>query len=409
GWDRETVLGKVRVEGRERLSEALLQNRGVILLGFHFGNWELMSLAHSAMGYSTHVIGRALDNPLLDRLVNRQRERFGSVIINSKDPSSLRQVLSALHRKQIVGFLIDQNVVGDRGVFVDFFGRLAYTHKVVALIAQKTGAPVVPMYMRHEPGGIHRLSYEAPVPLVDTGNRVRDIVVNTHRLTKAVEAVIRRYPEEWLWMHDRWKKQPRDARPAVFLDRDGTVTREAGYIRDPNHLELIPGSASAIRRLKEAGLKVIVITNQSGVARGYYPESQVRAVNDRMLSLLSAEKAGVDEVYYCPHHPTEGAGPFTVDCGCRKPEPGMVYEAASDGTIDLSRSFVVGDKLTDMELAHRIGATGILVKTGYGEEQLTQTAELEKNPASRPDAVERDLEAAAERILGRGAGRRTGR
>ncbi|MEK6684024.1 MAG: lysophospholipid acyltransferase family protein, partial [Nitrospirota bacterium] len=157
--DREAMLRTVDVEGLSNLEDAVRQGKGIIILGFHYGNWELMNLVHSALGYPTHVVGRALDNPWLNRLINRQRERFGSVVFNSKDPSSLRQILSALHRKQSVGFLIDQTVVGTRGVYVDFFGRLAYTHKVAALVALKTGAPVIPMFMHREAGGRHRLVY----------------------------------------------------------------------------------------------------------------------------------------------------------------------------------------------------------------------------------------------------------
>jgi len=395
GRDRTEILRNIRVEALSNYEEADRQRKGVIVLASHFGNWELMSLAHSALLRPACVVGRALDNPLLDRLINRYREQFGSTVINSKDPSSLRQILSALHRGMTVGFLIDQNVVGDRGVYVDFFGRLAYTHKVLALVALKTGAPVVPVSMYRETNGGHRLVYGKALPLIRTGHRDRDVWANTQMMTRAIEDAIRRSPGQWLWMHDRWKKQPRVGTQAVFLDRDGTITEEVGYIRDIDHLKLLPNSAEAIRTLNRHGIKVIVVTNQSGVARGYYPETHVRQVNDRLISLLKSEGAELDGIYYCPHHPTEGAGRYTQSCGCRKPEPGLLYQAASDRPLDLARSFVVGDKLTDIEMAHRVGATGILVLSGYGKGEYDRRGKDD----ARPDRIVSDLGEAVQWIL----------
>jgi len=393
--DRTAILRGVRIEGRTHMEEAFRQGRGVIFLASHYGNWELMSLVNSASGVPTHVVARVLDNPWLNRLINQQRERFGAVVINSKDPSSVRRILSVLHQKKAVAFLIDQNVVGNRGVYVDFFGRLAYTHKVVALMAIKTGAPVIPSFMHREEGGGHRLVYGKPLTLIKTGNRDHDVWMNTQTMTRAVEDAVRRHPEQWLWMHDRWRKQPSVGTEAVFLDRDGTISQEVGYIHNVDHLQLLPNSARAIRRLNRCGIKVFVVTNQSGVARGYYSEEHVRRVNARLVELLKAEGAELDGIYYCPHHPTEGAGGYTRPCDCRKPEPGMLYRAASDSPIDLRRSFVVGDKMTDMEMAHRVGAKGILVLTGYGPEELERSGD--RKP--RPDKIVSDLGKAVEWIV----------
>jgi len=393
--DRPEILRGVRIEGRSHMEEAFREGRGVIFLASHYGNWELMNLVNSATGVPTHVVARVLDNPRLNRMINRQRERFGAVVINSKDPSSVRQILSALHQKKAVAFLIDQNVVGNRGVYVDFFGRLAYTHKVVALMAIKTGAPVIPSFMHRVEGGGHRLVYGKALPLLKTGNRDHDVWINTQIMTRAVEDAVRQHPEQWLWMHDRWRKQPAVGTEAVFLDRDGTISREVGYIHNVDHLQLLPNSARAIRRLKRCGMKVFVVTNQSGVARGYYSEEHVRRVNARLVDLLKAEGAELDGVYYCPHHPTEGQGAYTQSCGCRKPEPGLLYQAAAGGPIDFRRSYVVGDKLTDVEMAHRVGAKGIMVLTGYGSEELGRTA----GHGPRPDKVVPDLEKAVEWIV----------
>ena len=397
GQDRSAILRAVRVEGRQHVEEAVRQNRGVIYLGAHYGNWELMNLVHSAIGYPSCVVARAMDNPWLNRWINRRRERFGATVVNSKDPSSLRTILSTLHRRGAVAFLIDQNVVGDRGVYVDFFGRLAYTHKVVALVALKTGAPVVPMFIRRDADGSHCLSYGKALPLIKTGDREKDVSAGTQMMTRFIEEEIRRRPDLWLWMHDRWKKQPRSTMGAVFLDRDGTISKEVGYIHEMDRLELLPNSARAIRRLNDHGIQVIVVTNQSGVARGFYPEEHVRRVNERLTDLLRRDGAAVDAVYYCPHHPTEGTGAYTKRCDCRKPEPGLLLRAASERDIDLRNSFVVGDKLIDIEMAHRVGAQGILVLTGYGEEAIAQKGEN----GPRPDCIAPDLDKAVEWIVER--------
>jgi D-glycero-D-manno-heptose 1,7-bisphosphate phosphatase len=154
---------------------------------------------------------------------------------------------------------------------------------------------------------------------------------------------------------------------AVFLDRDGTINEEVGYLSDLAELRLIPGAASAIRRLNDAGLKVIVVTNQSGIARGYFPEAFVHETHDLMASMLGKEGARIDGIYYCPHHPKAGNSPFTTECECRKPGTGMIDQAAKDLGIDVRASFVVGDKWSDVELGQRAGARSILVRTGYDE------------------------------------------
>ena len=148
-------------------------------------------------------------------------------------------------------------------------------------------------------------------------------------------------------------------RPAVFVDRDGTLIAERHYLCDPDQVELLPGVGEAVRRLNEAGVPVIVVTNQSGVARGYFGMDAVDRVNQRMAELLAAEGARLDDVYVCPHQSGDG-------CNCRKPAPGMVEAAAATWNIALADSFVIGDKPCDVDLGRVAGATAILVRTGYG-------------------------------------------
>jgi len=151
----------------------------------------------------------------------------------------------------------------------------------------------------------------------------------------------------------------------LFLDRDGTVNEEVEFLSSPAGVHLIPGAAAAIREANSLGLKVIIITNQSGVARGYFSEQDVHAVNDELLRQLAAEGARVDAIYYCPHHP-DGNAPFNINCDCRKPNTAMLRQAAERFDLDLTRSFVVGDRLSDLQAGNNVGASSILVLTGYG-------------------------------------------
>jgi D-glycero-D-manno-heptose 1,7-bisphosphate phosphatase len=157
-------------------------------------------------------------------------------------------------------------------------------------------------------------------------------------------------------------------RPVVFLDRDGTLNVEAGYIQQLENLVLIEGAADAVRRLNSAGVATVLVTNQTGAARGYYPEQHILDLNARLVHLLAAGDAHLDAVYYCPHLAEATVAEYSQECKCRKPEIGLVEMAfAEHPDLDRSRSFVVGDKATDVELAKNCGAKGVLVTTGYGE------------------------------------------
>ena len=186
--------------------------------------------------------------------------------------------------------------------------------------------------------------------------------------------------------------------PAVFIDRDGTLTEEVGYVNHPRRLRLLPRSAEAIRRLNRSGLKAVMVTNQSGVARGYFSEEVLQAVNEALVSQIKAEGAYLDGLYVCLHHPTEGTPPYRAACDCRKPEPGLLTRAAADLGLDLSRSWMVGDKISDVLVARRAGAGSILVLTGYGLGEWEYRRSLW--PA-QPDHVAEDLLGAVEWILAR--------
>jgi len=156
------------------------------------------------------------------------------------------------------------------------------------------------------------------------------------------------------------------SRAAIFLDRDGTICEEVGYVNHLSRSRLLPGSLEAIRLINQAGLLAVVTTNQSGVARGYFSEDLVEAVHAQLLSAVSSGGARLDAIYYCPHHPSEGSPPWRAACDCRKPKPGMILRAAREHGIDLAGSYVVGDSVVDIEAGAAAGLPGVLVLTGYG-------------------------------------------
>jgi len=153
----------------------------------------------------------------------------------------------------------------------------------------------------------------------------------------------------------------------IFFDRDGTVNVEVDFLRDPDELEIIPGVAKAIREANEMGIRVFIITNQSGIARGFLTEKDLERVHERLSAILSSAGARIDEIYYCPHHPEYGRPPYNISCNCRKPNTGMLKTAARKYGIKLSKSFVVGDRCVDMKAGENAGCGTVLVLTGYGE------------------------------------------
>jgi len=175
---------------------------------------------------------------------------------------------------------------------------------------------------------------------------------------------------------------------AVFIDRDGTVSEEIGYMYDAGLYKPFSYSGPALRRINDSGMKAVLITNQSGVGRGYFEEAMVQQVHDILRSELARSGAKFDGIYYCPHAPDAG-------CDCRKPLPGMLHRARKDLNIDLAGSYVIGDKQVDVETAHAVGAKGILVLTGYGREER----ESHKDAPHQPHLIAENLAEAVDAIL----------
>lgn len=188
----------------------------------------------------------------------------------------------------------------------------------------------------------------------------------------------------------------------VFLDRDGTLNEEVYYLHRPEDLKLLPDVPEALALLKQAGFRLIVVTNQAGVARGYYTEEDVRSLHRYMNRILEEKGAAVDAFYYCPHHPEHGIGPYRVNCSCRKPGVGMFEQAARDFAVDKAASFMIGDKLLDVEAGKRFGLTSILVGTGYGRGLHEEDVRENRTPGY--DYYADTLLSAAEWITGVGRG-----
>ncbi len=186
---------------------------------------------------------------------------------------------------------------------------------------------------------------------------------------------------------------------AIFLDRDGTINEEVGYLDSADKLRIIPAAFEAVRQINASGMKAVVITNQAGVAKGLFTEEFVREINRQIQSSLLAQSALIDRFYFCPHHPTEGIGPYRLICDCRKPEPGLLLQAAFDLNIDLARSYVIGDRLRDVETAHRAGAKGVVVMTGYGRDLMQQSGPDQANELNQPDYIAQDILEAVHWIL----------
>jgi D-glycero-D-manno-heptose 1,7-bisphosphate phosphatase len=193
-------------------------------------------------------------------------------------------------------------------------------------------------------------------------------------------------------------------RPALFMDRDGTVSEEVGYVNHPSRFRLFPYSAEAIKLLNDNGWLAIVVTNQAGVARGYFAEEVILQIHEQLQRDLETSGAKVDAIYYCAHHPSVGEPPYRLDCDCRKPRTGLIERAAADFEIDVQRSWVVGDRYSDIELARNAGLHSAFVLSGYGR------GEWEYQRASwklEPDAVGETLLDVVRIVIERDAARAT--
>lgn len=200
-------------------------------------------------------------------------------------------------------------------------------------------------------------------------------------------------------------RTPHDAgrmkRRAVFIDRDGTISEEVGYVNHPSRYRVFPYAAEAIGLLNRAGWLAVLVTNQAGVARGYFAEDIIGMVHNLLAEELERGGARLDAIYYCPHHPSVGDVPYRFDCDCRKPKPGLIRRASKEFDIDLARSWMVGDRYGDTELARNAGVRAAFVLSGYGRGEWEYQRGAWRH---QPDMVAEDLLDAVRRIVAQGDG-----
>ena len=206
---RERLLSLIVEEGREHVDRARAAGRGVVYVSAHFGNWEFYALAFGWMGETVGMVARPLDNPALEARLTAFRTRSGNSVISKR--RALQDVLRRLRQGAGVAILVDQNVQEQDGIFVEFFGRPAATTTVAAALAVKTGCALVPVHCEARPDGRYTFVYSRPVEWTTTGSREADIARLTQELTTEIESWVRARPDQWLWMHRRWKTQPRPA------------------------------------------------------------------------------------------------------------------------------------------------------------------------------------------------------
>lgn len=185
-------------------------------------------------------------------------------------------------------------------------------------------------------------------------------------------------------------------RPAVFMDRDGTVNEQMGYINHISRFDILPGVTEAVRLLNENGFLAIVVSNQSGVARGYFPVDLVERVHEHLRTSLKKEGAHIDGIFFCPHYPRGLLPEYCFECDCRKPKTGLLEQARKRFDIDMERSYAIGDRHTDMEFAHNARLKSVLVKTGYG---LGEIEHILPRSSLKPEYIARDLLDAVQWIL----------
>jgi KDO2-lipid IV(A) lauroyltransferase len=200
---RENIHDLIEFNGFENYTKAMSKNRGVLFFTAHFGNWELLAISFALAEQPFTIIYRPLDNPLLENLVTYVRACKGNKPLPKE--RATKQILRRIKKKEVVGTLLDQNMAWQEGVFVDFFGRPACTADGLASLALYTEAPVVPAFMVRMENGKYRFIVEEEVEIINTGNPERDILTNTQNFTKVIEGVVRKYPDQWLWVHQRWK------------------------------------------------------------------------------------------------------------------------------------------------------------------------------------------------------------
>ncbi|MGH7410225.1 MAG: lipopolysaccharide heptosyltransferase II [Candidatus Methylomirabilis sp.] len=389
-WDRPT--GVRLPPGSDLDAESLLAASGVRagapLFGINAG-----AAYGTAKRWPPERFAEAAD-VLADRL-NATPILFGS-------PGEASLTVAIRHRMR--GTAIDLGGRTSLTTFASLLGRCRFllTNDTGAMhLAAALGVSCVALFGPTDPritGPLGPGHQVLRVPPACSPCRYRDCPID-HRCMRAIEMEQVVASAESLFNGSASSDRKNSERaPAVFLDRDGTISEEVVPIHSPELMKPVPGAAAALKRLGEAGFLRIVVSNQSRIARGGATEERVEATHQHLLNLLRRDGGSADAFYYCPHYPEGARFPYNRTCQCRKPNAGLVYQASVEQRVDLSRSYVVGDQTTDVMLAQRLGLPSVLVLTGFGREALRQ---LEEEGGSRPDHVASDLLAATGWILSR--------
>ncbi|MGM0568806.1 MAG: D-glycero-beta-D-manno-heptose 1,7-bisphosphate 7-phosphatase, partial [Elusimicrobiota bacterium] len=324
-----------------------------VMLGCHLGNWEITGMETVARGIELYSIAKRIHTTAIDLLVNELRTVFGGGVLS--DRGGVRAVLKKLKKNKRVYILFDQRI--NRGIPVKFFNRPVWGTHIVSILNRSTSAAVIPCYSEISKRGVD-VFYEKPFDMLSEGDPLRADFINTQNQFLWLEDKIRSDPGSWYWVHNFWKPGKKGWK-AVFLDRDGTINVDKGYVVKKKDLEFIPGVFEALRKLRKAGFLLIVVTNQSGIARGYYSQLDYRRFNDYFQEALFREGVIIDRVFHCPHHPDEG-------CLCRKPGTEMIERAAEELNINMEGSFMVGDKDSDISAGKKAGLRTVSLGDAIG-------------------------------------------
>jgi heptosyltransferase-2 len=340
-------------------------------------------------------------------------ERFAAVADGLAERCGARILLLGSHREcsilDEVGARMRQSAIhlGGRTDLRTLVGllervRLLLTNDTGAMhVAAAVGTPVLAVFGPTDPQATGPLASHSRIlrePVPCSPCLLRECPIDHRCMSRITVAQVLQAAVELL-------ESPRDSSltpqgfPAAFLDRDGTIIEDVGYLGDPDGIRFIPGAIEALLALQGAGYRLILVTNQAGVARGLISEGDVARVNSRLAALLAEAGVQLRGIYYCPHHPEHGPPEYRRDCACRKPRPGMIRQAIRDLDLDPARSVVIGDHATDAALARTFpGMRAILVRTGHGAEQWGR---IQAGTLARPEHVAEDLRAAAEWFLAR--------
>ncbi len=409
----ERYLGIVRALGadgtpllRLPVSEEAQARGGQLLRGHGIGPADLIVAVNPGSVY-----GSAKRWPperfaaMADALADRRRARI-LLIGSERERPVLEEVAGGMRRPAVN--------LGGRTDLVSLVGLLARAGLLVSNdtgamhIAAAAGTPVLAVFGPTDveatgPLGPHSRIVREPVPCSPC--LLRECPIDHRCMTGvSVEQVLHAASE----LLDGPRGRPRPAAgaplgtpgaPAAFLDRDGTIIEDLGYLGDPAGIRLIPGAMDGLRALQQAGFRLVLVTNQAGVARGLISEADVRRVNQRLAALLEGAGVRLAGMYYCPHHPEHGPPEYRRECDCRKPKPGMIHQAIRDLGLDSSRSVVIGDHVSDAALARTFpGMQGIMLRTGHGAQEWER---IQLGALPPPEHVADDLPAAAEWILAR--------